>query len=441
MAWPDWFCGVETVQFCARERRVYSALMLQAGISAVKTYSLKDGGLCVVLRRRDLRRLRELSSERGLPTPISVRTDGLPRLIAFFRRRPGIPIGAVLALGIWILSTLFVWRVDVICLDNAQGTAVRDRVDVEQVRADLCELGIAQGMFLPGMDTRQLENRFLIGREDISWIAINRCGTVLSIEIRPSHAPDRTQEPKLKEDDEGYLVGTNLVADADGRILSFSVRGGQPVVQPEQFVLRGELLASGIYTSETGDNVGGRAHGEFMAETVRILQTEVPLTAHTVQTTGQSRTTRMLCLFGKPLLSVSDPLFDLTEIVTFLETFFKNGEKSGIAGENCGIIADETISDASEWSLCLPDGLPLPVSVRKTTETGVIGIPKTLTEDEALQRAKAALDAEEAALGAARILSREEAAAWNEDVLTVTRYVYCVDNIAVEQEFRIKTTP
>lgn len=441
MTLPDWFCGVETVQLCARERRVYSALMMRAAITAVNTCSLEDGGLCIVLRRRDYRRLCILASERGLPKLCSVSTGGLPCLLAFFRRRPGIPIGAVLALGIWILSTMFVWRVDVVCLDNAQGTAERDFVDVAEVRSDLEALGIAQGMFLPGMDVRHLENRFLIEREDISWIAINRCGTVLSVEVRPSHAADRSQDPKLTTDEDGYLVGTNLVADADGRVLSFSVRGGQPVVVPEQLVLQGELLASGVYSSETGDNVGGRAHGEVLAETVRILKTEVPLTTHTVQTTGDVTTTRTLCLFGKPILSVRNPLVCVSEIVTFLETFFKNGENSGIDGESCGIITDETISDASELSLHLPDGLPLPVSVRKVTETGVIGIPKTLTEEEALLCAKAALDAEEDALGAARILSREESAVWDGDVLTVTRYVYCVDNIAVEQEYRIKAEP
>ena len=290
-------------------------------------------------------------------------------------------------------------------------------------------------------DSLYLENRFLIGREDISWIAINRYGTVLSVEVRPSHAADRSEEPKLSEGEDGYLVGTNLVADADGRILSFSVRGGQPVVMAEEFVLRGQLLASGVYTSETGDNVAGRAHGEFMAETVRILETRVPLTTHSVQTTGKSRTAYTLCLFGKPLFSVKHPLVSRGEIVTFLETFFKNGEKTGIDGESCGIIADETISDASEWSYHLPDGLPLPVSLRKVTETDVIGIPQTLTEQEALLRAKAVLDAEEAALGAARILSREETFVQEDGALVVTRYVFCVDTIAVEQEFLIKAEP
>ena len=441
MAWPDWFCGTETVRFCGRERRVYTSLLMRAGITAVKTQGLAEGGLSVVLRRRDLRRLQTLASERGLPIPCSVTAGGLPCLLAFFRRRPGIPIGAVLALGIWIVSTLFVWRVDVVCLDNAQGTAVRDHLDVAQVQSDLAAAGIAQGLFLPGMDARHLENRFLIGREDISWIAVNRHGTVLSVEVRPSHAADRTQEPKLAEGEDGYLVGTNLVADADGRILSFSVRGGQPVAAAEEFVLRGQLLASGVYISETGDNVAGRAHGEYMAETVRILETRVPLTAHAVQTTGKSRTAYTLYLFGKPILSVRHPLVSVGKIVTFLETFFKNGEKSGIDGASCGIIADETISDASELSFHLPDGLPLPVSVRKTTETDVVGIPQILTEEEALLRAKAVLDAEEAALGAARILSREETLVREDDALAVTRYVFCVDNIAVEQEYQIKAEP
>ena len=123
------------------------------------------------------------------------------------------------------------------------------------------------------------------------------------------------------------------------------------------------------------------------------------------------------------------------------ETFFKNGEKTGIVGESCGILADESISDASVWSFHLPDGLPLPVSLRKVTESGVIGIPQTLTEQEALLRAKAVLDAEAAALGAARILSREETFVQEDGALVVTRYVFCVDNIAVEHEFLIKAEP
>ena len=441
MLWLDRIIGVETVHFSARERRVYSALLMRAGILAADTENLDDGGLSVSLRRRDLRRLRAMAAQRGLPIPVSISQTGLPRLAAYLKMRPGLPIGITLAVLIWVISTCFVWRVDVVCLDNAQGTAARDFVDVEEVRDSLAEMGVCAGMFLPGMDARRLENRFLIGREDVSWIAINRCGTVLSVEVRPAHTASRDQEPSLDAQEDEYLYGTNLVADADGRVLSFSVRGGQPVVTAEQFVLRGELLASGIYTSETGDAVGGRAHGEVLAQTVRILTAEIPLHENVAETTGTARTTYTLCLFGKPRVSVSDPRTVMGEIVTFLETFFKIGEKSGIDGESCGIITNETISDTAERTFTLPNGPVLPLSVRQTTAADVMYTVRSLTEEEALLRAKTALDAQEAALGAARIDSREETTVWEDGILCVTRYVYCVDNIAVEQAFRIKAEP
>lgn len=440
MLWLDRICGTETVMIPLGLRRIYTAMLLREGMTA-SVRNLEDGGLSAELRRRDLRRLRALAAERGLPVLSTVSVNGLPRVLANWRRRPGLPIGACLALAIWVISTLFVWRVDVICLDNAQGTAARDRVDIMAVQKDLAADGIAPGMFLPGLDARKLENRFLIGREDISWMAINRRGTVLSVEVRPAHTASRDQEPALRADEQGYLCGTNLVADADGRILSFSVRGGQMVAAAEQTVLRGSLLASGIYTSDTGDTVAGRAHGEVLAETVRILQAEIPFAEQVIRPTGKTQTFRVLCLFGKPVLSVVWPLPGAGEIVTFLETFLKNGEKSGIDGESCGIITDETILDAAESPLYLPGGLPLPVSVRTTTRAEVKEFTEELTEEEALCRAAFVLDAEEAALGARQILSREETVSSENNTLTVTRYVYCIDNIAVEEEFRIKVQP
>lgn len=437
MRWIDLFFGTETVVFSARERRIVTAVMMREGMSAISVQNTDDGGLSAELRRRDFRRLCTRLTARGIPIPQSVKVNGMPRLLRFLKRRPGLPIGAVLALTVWILSTLFVWRVDVICLDNAQGTRGEDHVDVVRIRDDLAKAGIGVGMFLPDLDSRKLENSFLRGREDISWMAINRRGTVLSVEVRPTHAVSDEQEPDLTADEDGYLHGTNLVADADGRILSFSVRGGQPVVEAEQTVLRGSLLASGVYTSDTGDNVAGRAHGEVIAETVRVLQTEVPLTEHLQKTTGAVRRTYTLKLFGVECFTLSD-LPDLRKIVTFLETFRKNDEKSGIDSGSCGIITDETISDATESFLNLPGGLPLPVSVCKTTLAETAEYTNTLTEEDALQRARAVLDAEEAALAVVRVLSREEVVELQNDRLCVTRYVSCIDNIAVEEEYRIK---
>ena len=297
--------------------------------------------------------------------------------------------------------------------------------------------GIGIGMFLPGFDARAAENRYLLAHNEISWMAINRVGTVLSVEVRPAHTVSHDGETALLAED-GYLRGSHLVADADGRILSFSVRGGQMTVVPEQMVLRGQLLASGIYTSETGDAVAGRAHGEVLAETVRVLRADIPITETVIRPDGSVRTEGTFVLFGHDILTVSWPPRLPEQIVTFLETFQKNGEKSGIDRHGCGIITDEAISDAAELPLCLPGGLPLPVSVRVQNRLGIQTTERALTEEEALLRARTALDRQEAALGAKQIISREETVLKQDGVLTAERYVFCVDNIAVPEEYRIK---
>lgn len=433
----DWFEGVAVVRFAARERRVYTAQMMRGGIRAVGGRNLCDGGLELALRMRDLRRLRALSAERGLAMPGACSVRGLPVLQKRIRMRPGLLIGGVLSAVLLVLLTTVVWRVDVICLDNAQGTAARDRVDIASVKGALAAEGIGIGMFLPGFDARAAENRYLLAHNEISWMAINRVGTVLSVEVRPAHTVSRDGETALLAED-GYLRGSHLVADADGRILSFSVRGGQMTVVPEQMVLRGQLLASGIYTSETGDAVAGRAHGEVLAETVRVLRADIPITETVIRPDGSVRTEGTFVLFGHDILTVSWPPCLPEQIVTFLETFQKNGEKSGIDRHGCGIITDEAISDAAELPLCLPGGLPLPVSVRVQNYLGIQTTERALTEEEALLRARTALDRQEAALGAKQMISREETVLKQDGVLTAERYVFCVDNIAVPEEYRIK---
>lgn len=437
----DFFDGTETVELGARERRVCTALLVRAAIPIVRSGNMADGGLSLTLRRRDMRRFLQLVGARGLAIPAVTRRAGLPLVLEFFRRRPGIPAGCVLAVGIWVLSTLFVWRVDVICLDNADAksggsssASTVDYVDVASVQASLAEMGVGAGLFLPSFDVRSAENRYLMSQSEVSWMAINRRGTVLSVEVRPSHAVKEDLSDRLAQDgEEGLLRGTHLVADADGIIRSTSVRGGQLMVMPEQMVTAGTLLASGMYTSETGDIVAMRAHGEVMAETVRTLTAEIPLAVTEDVYSGKSSSAYILRAFGAEIFRLQMP-----EIVTFLEIFQKNAESTGTSGTEYGIITDETIPVTTESVLRLPGGTPLPLTAAVETRHGVVSRTRTLTKEEALRTAKADLDAKEAALAAAKILSREEDVVWGEEMLTVTRYVFCVDNIAAEESFWVK---
>ncbi len=440
MYWLEFFGGTETAVVEAGMRRTYTSLLLRCGIRALGIRNLPDGRIEFCLRRRDMRALEQAALARGLVPPQPEMCRGFPRVLAFLRRRPGVLVGAALAAGLIAASSLFVWRVDIVCLDNAQGAAERDRLDLDEVRRVLSEGGVDVGLFLPSLDVRDVENRILAGQKEISWMAINRSGTVLSVEVRPAHVPDVDRTEALRPE-EGYAVGTNLVADGDGRILSFSVQGGQTVVSAEQMVTEGTLLATGMYTSETGDIVGMRVHGEVLAETVRTLCAEIPLVRSSAIPVDVTRREWTLVAFGKPLLHISWPLFDVGEIVTFLQTFRFWDKNAGISGEKYGIITDETILQDPPKAITLWDGVPLPLVLQSATVLQCTEERYVLTEEEAAACAKKVLDGAMAALGAREILSCEESFSYRDDTLYAVRYVYCIDNIAREEEFRIKTDP
>ena len=72
MRWIDLIIGTETVVFPARERRIATAVMMRAGLTARSVKNTDDGGLTAELRRRDYRHLCALLAERGLAIPQSV---------------------------------------------------------------------------------------------------------------------------------------------------------------------------------------------------------------------------------------------------------------------------------------------------------------------------------------------------------------------------------
>ena len=172
-----------------------------------------------------------------------------------------------------------------------------------------------------------------------------------------------------------------------------------------------------------GDVLGRRA----------TLIAEIPLTVTESVYSGKSSSAYILRAFGAEILRLQMP-----EIVTFLEIFQKNADSTGTSGTEYGIITNETIPVTTESVLRLPGGTPLPLTAAVETRHGVVSRTRTLTKEEALRAAKADLDAKEAALAAAQILSREEDVVWGKEMLTVTRYVFCVDNIAAEESFWVK---
>lgn len=428
----SYLAGCVTVCLPCRMRRIYTAQLLRNAYPLVAVVSGAGGDLFVTMRTRVWRDYAQTLSVRGIPLPTVTSRRGLPYVLGQFSGRPGVFIGAFFASGIVVLSTLFCWRVDVVCLDNAQAVRAEDHVDTEAVRGQLADMGIGAGTFLPSLDVRSAEKKFLVQSDTVSWIAINRRGNVLSAEVRSAHAVSKENSAVLTEDGDGVLAGTNLIADTDGRILSWEVGDGHVLVSHEQMVTRGTLLATGFYESKDGDVIYSRAKGKVFAETVRTLCAEIPLNvAENVYTGGESKR-YTLSFFGVELPTVTVPagLFAPSN-VTFLEIFQNWRKKSGLSDVKYDTIIDE-------HPLTLKDGTRLPLTLKTEVRLYKTEAVRTLTKEEATALAEQSLAEQLSGMTDAVVLSAETNTVWEEDRLIVTRDVYCIDNIAVQVPYYVK---
>ncbi len=416
-------CGIETFSFPCTSQRLYTSFLLNHRLAVTDVRIGAEGTLRVSMRTQTARDFRTALSSRGIPIPKTVGRRGLPYLLPKIAARPGLISGAILGIALVIASTLFCFRVDVICLDNAQAVRAEDYVDTDAVRARLAAQGVGVGTFLPTLDIRNAEKRFLIDNGAVSWIALNRRGTVLSAEVRSSHAytDEHGEDPETTEQ-EGVLLGTNLIADADGLIVRWEVENGKVLVKHAQMVTKGTLLATGFYESKDGDIVYSRARGKVFAETERTFCVRVPYEVTEEYATGEMRRSVSISFFGRESPSVTAPN------VTFLEIFQKWRKNTGFFDKKYDTIIDT-------YPITLFGRIVLPITAQRETRLYKTEVTRTREKDEMAAYANASIEAHIATMTDATVISRETDAVWDEEGLSVTVYIHCIDNIAVSDPY------
>ncbi len=129
---------------------------------------------------------------------------------------------------------------------------------------ELSQSGLAVGSKWSKIDTSEVEMRLLSSSKTVSWININRRGSVAYI----------TVGEKIDNQEEEKPVGyANIVASRDCVIEEIIVESGYAMVEKGESVRAGQILISGVYPSEIG---GGfcYAEGEVIgrySDTVSVL--------------------------------------------------------------------------------------------------------------------------------------------------------------------------
>ena len=174
------------------------------------------------------------------------------------RRRPALLLGAAIMAGLLLLSSLFVWDVEV------RGTERLSRAEVLRALED-CGFGV--GSFWPGRNTDLLCSEVMLRLPEIAWMTVNVSGSRAVVAVA-----ERTEKPAMYDG----ARPADLVAARDGLVRRVNALAGRAEVQEGEIVTEGQVLISGTLESLTGDPRRVRARGAVMAETWTELSALCP---------------------------------------------------------------------------------------------------------------------------------------------------------------------
>lgn len=378
----------------AEARTAVMNLCLQNGYTYSDFCWHDDGSVSFSMPLGDARRLLRDCKQAALPIR-AVGAYGFPAVVWHLRRRAGLLIGGALVAALLFLSGRFVWDVEVVGNESLSDTEVK-----EILRS--CEFGV--GSYIPGIKVRALENRVLISTDRIAWLSVYLDGTVARVQVVEREVPPV---------DEGVPPNTskpaNVIAACDGQIETVCIYRGEAVVTVGQAVKKGELLVSGIYSSDYGGFRYTRAAAEVWARTEHTYTVEIPL-SYREKVYGEEKTQSLtLNFFNFPL-----------------KIFKSTGKTEG----ECDIIEKNIGLDTG--------GRELPFFFTRTYARTYTWQARTRTEDEALKLAYEEL--EETLTKAAadtQLLSRRITTELSGTSVKLVCTVTCIENIAVQSEFEI----
>ena len=178
------------------------------------------------------------------------------------RRRVWLPLTALVMAALLLVSSLFVWDVEIYGADGLS----RGRI----LRA-LADAGVERGCFWPALSADLVRSRALAELPELSWLTVNVNGSRAVVLAEP-----REKKPEIYRESEAC----SLAASRSGIVRRVSVLNGRALVQPGQAVQEGESLIGGRLDSLTGPERFVRARGEIWADTWYERTAVCPPPAH-----------------------------------------------------------------------------------------------------------------------------------------------------------------
>ena len=356
-----------------------------------------DGGISLRFTSKAARRVRSLWGD--LPLTVSPQR-GLPKLLRRILHRPGLLVGGILGLGLYLAAGSFFWDIRVIGNATLSDAAVRE---------SLSAVGLSVGTPIRGFQADVTENQVLLLDDRLAWLSVNRKGTVAYVEVREAiKAP--VEDPSPTRD---------MVAAVGGVIEYIELESGNVRVKAGQTVSEGEVLVSGIYDStQTGIRVES-AKARVFARTTREFSVMIPLAYEEKRYVSAEDGTEGGVLREKSVI--------------FFGRHIKFSNKCGQLTEFCDIMEDE-----KSWGLV--NGVSFPISTRTVWLLPYEMITSTRTYAEAEELAYFELARYVASLpGGATLTGKTVTVTRGADFLLLRCTLTAIEDIATERVIEVES--
>lgn len=276
--WVNLFFGQVTLEISGRRAEQFINRCLENEVSISNIRRTGENSIVCIVQSEDVRRLRPLLRQSDCKFRI-VSRKGMPFFLRKLSFRKGFVAGMILFMAILFVLSNMLWRVQIV------GADPKTAHEVEQV---LHSMGVEPGKFqfsLPAKEEIQYQIAHRL--DQVAWVGANLSGTTYKFHVLEKEIPKR----------EKGLTPRNLVATKEAIIYNIYVEQGKPMVEPDQYVQKGDVLISG--TIGEGDHTKVvPAKGKVLGETWYESQASVPLITELKTYTGKNYTKNAVKIFG-----------------------------------------------------------------------------------------------------------------------------------------------
>ena len=226
MGFRDVFSGKALLRVEERYRSGFLRMIFFEGIPAKISEKGEGEGIFAEVAPKFVKKIALLLDKYSIKVYI-INIKGFCTLPSLLRRRMGAVLGTVIFFAFLWISTLFLWRVEIVGAE---------RLDEDILRGTLSSLGVDAGTVISRLDAFEVSNALLVSCPELSWASLSVKGTTATLTVRETVEHEATPQN-----------GTPLLVASEGGVVqSVLVYSGAAAVKVGSVVKAGDVLINGI---------------------------------------------------------------------------------------------------------------------------------------------------------------------------------------------------